>query len=106
MSFNLEKSTFWSTVSHAADRSRRTSIKKTMGTELFSRLKDIFGLLGKVLELFRSYLEQRYQRVSVHGILSDIQFFVIWCTTGFSSWSSGFHNVYPSTWNHCAAIWG
>jgi hypothetical protein len=32
--------------------------------------------------------------------------FVIWCTTGFSSWSSGFHNVYPSSWDHYAAIWG
>jgi len=41
---------------------------------LFSRLKDIFGLSGKVLEWFRSYLEQCSQRVSVHGILSDIQF--------------------------------
>ena len=41
---------------------------------LFSRLKDMFGLPGKVLEWFRSYLEQRSQRVSVHGILSDIQF--------------------------------
>jgi len=34
----------------------------------------MFGLLGKVLEWFRSYLEQRSQRVSVHRILSDIQF--------------------------------
>ena len=41
---------------------------------LFSRLKDMFGLSGRVLESFRSYLEQRSQRVSVHGILSDIQF--------------------------------
>ena len=41
---------------------------------LFSRLKDMFGLSGRVLEWFRSYLEQRSQRVSVHGILSDIQF--------------------------------
>ena len=40
---------------------------------LFSRLKDMFGLSGKVLEWFQSYLEQRSQRVSVHGILSDIQ---------------------------------
>jgi len=40
---------------------------------LFSRLKDMFGLSDKVLEWFRSYLEQRSQRVSVHGILSDIQ---------------------------------
>ena len=36
---------------------------------LFSRLKDMFGLSGKVLEWFRSYLKQRSQRVSVHGIL-------------------------------------
>ena len=40
---------------------------------LFSRLKDMFGLSGKVLEWLRS---------------------------------SGFHIVYPSTWNHCTAIWG
>ena len=40
---------------------------------LFSRLKDMFGLSGKILEWFRSYLEQRSQRVSVHGILSDFQ---------------------------------
>ena len=41
---------------------------------LFSRLKHMFGLSGRVLEWFQSYLEQRSQRVSVHGILSDIQF--------------------------------
>ena len=34
----------------------------------------MFGLSGKVLERFRSYLEQRSKRVSVHGILSDVQF--------------------------------
>jgi len=37
-------------------------------------LKDMFGLSGKVIEWFRSYLEQRSQTVSVHGILSDIHF--------------------------------
>ena len=41
---------------------------------LFSRLKDMFGLSGKVLELFQSYLEQRSQKVSVHGILSTFIF--------------------------------
>ena len=41
---------------------------------LFSKLKDMFGLSSKVLEWFRSYLEQRSRRVSVRGILSDIQF--------------------------------
>ena len=34
----------------------------------------MFGLSGRVLECFRSYLEQHSQRVSVRGILSDIQF--------------------------------
>ena len=41
---------------------------------LFSRLKNMFGLSDKVLELFRSYMKQRFQRVSVHGILSVVQF--------------------------------
>ena len=41
---------------------------------LFSRLKDMFGLSGKVLEWFRSYLEQRCQKVSVRGIVSDAWF--------------------------------
>jgi len=34
----------------------------------------MFGLSGKVLEWFKSYLEQRPQSVPVHGILSGIQF--------------------------------
>ena len=40
----------------------------------FSKLKDVFSLSDKVLELFRSYLEQHFQRMSFHGILSDVQF--------------------------------
>ena len=35
---------------------------------LLSRLKDIFGESGKVLECFRPYLEHSCQRVSVRGI--------------------------------------
>jgi hypothetical protein len=34
----------------------------------------MFDLAGKVLEWFQFYLEQRSQRLSVHGILSDVQF--------------------------------
>ena len=41
---------------------------------LFSRLKHMFSLSGKLLEWFRPYLEQRSQTVSVRGILSDVQF--------------------------------
>ena len=39
----------------------------------FSRLKDILGLSGKVLDWFQSYMEQRFQTVSVHTILSDVR---------------------------------
>ena len=41
---------------------------------LLFRLKNMFDLSGKVLKWLRSYLEHCSQRVSVHGILSDIQF--------------------------------
>jgi len=45
-------------------------------------LKDMFGLPGKVLEWFRSYLEQCSQRVSVHGfsylVYHRVQFLVLW----------------------------
>ena len=34
----------------------------------------MFGLPGKVLEWLRSCLEQHSQRVSVHGIVYDVQF--------------------------------
>jgi len=40
---------------------------------LFSRLKVIFGLPGEVLEWFGFYLERSLQRLSIHGILSDVQ---------------------------------
>jgi len=40
----------------------------------FSGLKDMFGLLSKVPEWLRFYLEQCLQRISVHGILSEVQF--------------------------------
>ena len=41
---------------------------------LFSGLKYMFGLSCKVLDWFRSYLEQRSQKVYVHDTLSDVQF--------------------------------
>jgi len=41
---------------------------------LFSRLKDMFDMSGKVIEWFRSYLEQCSRRVFVRSILSDVQF--------------------------------
>jgi len=41
---------------------------------MYFRLKEMFGLSGKILEWFRSYLEQCSQRRSVRGILSDFQF--------------------------------
>jgi len=41
---------------------------------LFSTLKDTFGLSGRVLERFRSYQKLCSQRLSVHGILSDVHF--------------------------------
>jgi len=71
---------------------------------LFSRLKDIFRLSGKVLEWFQSYLGQRSQSVcSLYFIRYSV--FVILCTTEFISWSSSFHHVYPYSWIHCGAIY-
>jgi len=39
---------------------------------LFSKMEEIFGLSGKVLEWYQFYLEQHSQRVSGNGILSCI----------------------------------
>ena len=41
--------------------------------ETFSMLKDMFCVSGNVLRWFQSYLEQRSQRLSVHGMISDLQ---------------------------------
>ena len=38
---------------------------------LFCRLKNMFGLSGKVLEWFQSYLKLRTQSVSIHDSMSD-----------------------------------
>ena len=68
----------------------------------FSRLKDMFGLSGKVLKWFRSYLEQCSQRASVRGILSDVQFLLSGVPQG-SVLGPLIFTV--SSWGHCAAIW-
>ena len=39
---------------------------------LFCRLEKMFGLSGMVLQWFRSHLEERSQRVSVHGAISIV----------------------------------
>ena len=39
---------------------------------LFSRLEQMFGLVGKVFEWFRSYLKERSQRLSIQDALSDV----------------------------------
>jgi len=41
---------------------------------LYSRLKGMFSLSGKVLKWCQPYLEQCSRRVPFHGILSDVQF--------------------------------
>jgi len=45
-------------------------------TILYFSLKDTFGLSGEVLEWFWSYPNQLSQRVSVPGILFDLQFWL------------------------------
>jgi len=60
---------------------------------------------GKVLKWFRYYLEQRSQRMSIHSILSDIQFLLSDVPQG-SVLGPFVHNVYPYSWHHCTAIWG
>jgi len=39
---------------------------------LFSRLEQMFGLVGKVFEWFRSYLKERSQRLSIQDAFSDV----------------------------------
>ena len=102
----LKQSCFRWKLYYDVNCSRQTSIICSSGPAfdtvdlklLFSRLKDMFGQSGKVRQLFRSYLEQRSQRVSVHGVLIWCLVLIVWCTTGLLSWSSDFNNVCPSQW--------
>ena len=61
---------------------------------LFSRIIDIFGMSGKVLDPIWNNAPRK------------CLFVVFYLRFIFVIWSSGFHNVYPSSWDHSIVIWG
>ena len=69
-------------------------------TILLSRLDDWFGVTGKALNWFKSYLTGRCQRIKIGDCLSfkaDLKF---WSPLGVRSGSSTFHALYHSIQQH------
>jgi len=67
----------------------------------FLWVQNILCLSRKVVERFQTYLEQFSQRVSVHGILSDVQFLLsgVPQTSVLGLW---FSQCIPVSWDHCS----
>ena len=69
----------------------------------FSRLKDMFDLSGKVLQWFQSYLGKGSKRMSIHGMLCDIQ--LLSSSVPQDSLLGSLVSVCPSSCDYSAAIW-
>ena len=66
-------------------------------TILQRRLDDWFGVSGKALDWFPSYLTGRSQRIKLRDCLSSKSDFSFGVAQRVSSWSSAFHTLYYST---------
>ena len=66
-------------------------------TILLRRLDNWFGVSGKALDWFKSYLTGSSQKIKL-GQLSVLQIWsLFWSPPGVSSWSSAFYTLYHST---------